>query len=499
VYSPSESAGIVRGIYAYHVQTNGWNDIGYNFLIDRYGQIFEGRAGGVDRAVVAAHSGGFNTGSTGVSLIGTFGSASPPTVATSALRRLLAWKLDVHHVDPMATIRVTSGGSSRYAAGQTISLPTIAGHRQVSNTECPGNALYGKLPKLREDVRATGLPKIYDPNVSRSAFTPNDDGVADTTNFTARLDTTTAWTMRLLDPLGREVLRRTGTGSTVSFSWNGHSPGGPVLRHGNYRFIVDASAAGGARARAAEARVLLANWPDGSVLQGSGRAIYLVRAAKLVRFTSMPALLSHYRSDEIAKVSDAAIAAYQQNGTVSFRDGALIRTPDRRVWLISDGDRRWIRSGADLDELGLQREAIVSVTDGQAQVHSQGSPVDPDDTTLPDGMVVRGTASSAVYWITGAQRRHVPSRNVLTTWFAPEEVARVNDVKISSHGLGPTLGFREGTLVKASGDSRVWVIAGERRRHITSAATLSALGFRRDNIRTATITELNRHAEGPPV
>ena len=88
-YTASQSAAIVRGIEVYHVKGNGWNDIGYNFLVDKYGQVFEGRYGGVDKNVIGAHAEGFNTGSVGVAVLGTYGSAAPPAVARTALADLL--------------------------------------------------------------------------------------------------------------------------------------------------------------------------------------------------------------------------------------------------------------------------------------------------------------------------------------------------------------------------------------------------------------------------
>src|SRR5437870_7834653 len=99
------------GIEIYHVKGNGWNDIGYNFLVDRYGQVFEGRYGGVDRNVVGAHAEGFNTGSVGVAVIGTFESSGITPAARAALVSLLAWRLDVAHVDPLSTLNFLSGGN----------------------------------------------------------------------------------------------------------------------------------------------------------------------------------------------------------------------------------------------------------------------------------------------------------------------------------------------------------------------------------------------------
>ena len=84
---PAQAAAILRGIEVYHVKSNGWNDIGYNFLVDRYGTVYEGRAGGVDRNVIGAHALGFNTGSVGVAVMGTFTSAAPPAAVETVARQ----------------------------------------------------------------------------------------------------------------------------------------------------------------------------------------------------------------------------------------------------------------------------------------------------------------------------------------------------------------------------------------------------------------------------
>ena len=101
-YTAAQSAAIVRGIQTYHVKSNGWNDLGYNFVVDKYGQVFEGRYGGVERNVVGAHAEGFNTGSVGIALLGTYGDAQPSAKALDAIASLLAWRLDVGHVDPLS-------------------------------------------------------------------------------------------------------------------------------------------------------------------------------------------------------------------------------------------------------------------------------------------------------------------------------------------------------------------------------------------------------------
>ncbi|KGM01257.1 hypothetical protein Q760_02750 [Cellulomonas cellasea DSM 20118] len=150
-YGPGDSAAQIRSIYVYHVQGRGWPDIGYNFVVDRYGQVFEGRSGGIDLPEVGAHAGdGFNTGTVGVAALGTF-STSVPDVVPEVISQVVAWKFGLHQVDPYATVRMVSGGTGnvRWGAGTEVYLPAISGHRHSSFTDCPGEALYAALPAVR--------------------------------------------------------------------------------------------------------------------------------------------------------------------------------------------------------------------------------------------------------------------------------------------------------------------------------------------------------------
>jgi hypothetical protein len=154
-YTPEESPGIVLGIARYHRDSNGWNDIGYNFLVDQYGQIFEGRAGGIDQAVIGAQAQGYNSASTGIASIGTFSAVPQSEAGIEALAHLIGWKLSLHGVPTEGSIVVTSRGgpSNRYASGTPVTLQRICGHRDGDSTSCPGDSLYAQLPDLRS--RAT--------------------------------------------------------------------------------------------------------------------------------------------------------------------------------------------------------------------------------------------------------------------------------------------------------------------------------------------------------
>ncbi|TFF08569.1 N-acetylmuramoyl-L-alanine amidase [Cellulosimicrobium funkei] len=162
-YTPAQSPGIVRGIYAYHAQSRGWGDIGYNVLVDQYGQIFEGRFGGLTMATVAAHAGGFNSGTFGVSMMGDYSSVAPSAALRESVARIIAWRLGGSYLfDPWeVSTYVTPGHStSRFSPGTGVRIYRILAHRDVAYTSCPGNAGYSILPWLRNRVgELTGAAK----------------------------------------------------------------------------------------------------------------------------------------------------------------------------------------------------------------------------------------------------------------------------------------------------------------------------------------------------
>ncbi len=154
-YSKAEAAGIVLGICRFHVNGNGWNDIGYQALVDRFGRLYKGRAGGMGAAVIGAQAQGFNAQTTAIASIGTHSTVKLSRKARKAVTRYLAWKLGLHGIDPSTSATMTSAGGSlsRYPAGTVITVPRVLGHRDLGNTACPGDRLYAQLKSIRKLVR----------------------------------------------------------------------------------------------------------------------------------------------------------------------------------------------------------------------------------------------------------------------------------------------------------------------------------------------------------
>ena len=153
-YTAAEVPSIILSICRYHRNSNGWNDIGYNFLVDKFGTIWEGRAGGIDQPVIGAQAQGYNSHSTGIADIGTHQDVPASDAELNAYASLIRWKLPLHGAPTQGTVTLTSGGGSlnRYKAGTPVTLDRISGHRDGDSTECPGDALYAQLPTLRSLV-----------------------------------------------------------------------------------------------------------------------------------------------------------------------------------------------------------------------------------------------------------------------------------------------------------------------------------------------------------
>ena len=157
-YTAADVPAMLRGFYAFHTRSEadggrGWCDIGYNFLVDKFGRVFEGRAGSIDKTVIGAHTGGFNGRTVGVSAIGEYGAVAPTAALLEGISQTIAWKFSQLHISAGRTVTMVSGGStSKFPEGTVVTFPTIYGHRDAGQTACPGQNLYDSLPFIRDRV-----------------------------------------------------------------------------------------------------------------------------------------------------------------------------------------------------------------------------------------------------------------------------------------------------------------------------------------------------------
>jgi hypothetical protein len=298
-YGRADSAAIVRAICLFHRDDNGWNDIGYNFLVDRYGQVFEGRAGGTTRAVIGAHAQGYNSFSTGISVIGSFMTDPAPAAALRATARLISWRLGIAHVPVSGHITEVSGGGplNAHPAGEHIRFNRIAGHRDGDATDCPGDDLYAQLPELRRLAAAYGT--------------------------SAALTTLTASASPPLIPF----LTKARISGTLSFG-DGASPRGRTI-------VIEARGANGrwvpvARAKAAgdgtwSAQLALSHDTTFQAVYGGDglhpRAVSQPLSVNVLPLIHVRAAPKHVRSGDLVRVT----------GTISPRKPALVVTVMRKL------------------------------------------------------------------------------------------------------------------------------------------------------------------------
>jgi putative cell wall-binding protein len=243
-YNSEDVPGIIRGIYAYHVKTLGWNDIGYNFLVDKWGRMWEGRAGGTELPVVGAHTLGYNSHSFAMAVLGSYNSTPVPSAVEDAYTKLFAWKLGLSHVDPMSTTTLTDSDGS-----PTKVFRNISGHRDFGDankgTECPGDALYSRIDTLRERASEAQDVMFYQPAVDRSGWTYGESGgvtisVPTFKELTWRIDVRSACRDGVLTS-------RTGSSSStgIAAAWDGRI-GDVAAPPGEYAVTLTATSGTGA-------------------------------------------------------------------------------------------------------------------------------------------------------------------------------------------------------------------------------------------------------------
>ncbi|WP_279063881.1 S-layer homology domain-containing protein [Dermabacter hominis] len=260
-YTAAQSPQVVRGMFTYHTKTLGWADLGYNVVVDKYGQIFEGRAGGLHRNVAGAHARGFNTGSCGISVMGDYMDIPVPTAALNAIATVAAWKLASTFTQDVYGTETWTVTTSNVKRSGTFSMPHLFAHRDVNYTDCPGDTYYGQLPELRSLVqqKLNGFKERYPEHLvayvnggGRGAFgtvthVRRAEGAYDVTRLTGGLiltaggrtsahksafgaDWTPAWGRPLESTTGTTQRFENGTATEVNGKVS-FTPGGTRTKH----------------------------------------------------------------------------------------------------------------------------------------------------------------------------------------------------------------------------------------------------------------------------
>ena len=251
-YAPEQAMAQVRNLYAWYTKGLRYSDMAYNFLVDRFGRIYEGRAGGVDRAVIGAHTAGFNQESFAVSAIGNFQKAGLPAeqmaTVNESVAQLMAWKLSMHHRDPAGSTTLvsdSSSGTSKVKAGSTTTAAVISGHGDIGSTACPGVHLRPQVPVLRSLVASKMGVTTVNPSISAAVPWGSGQALTLSTTSTAPL----AWTVAIASRCGSTVRTLSGqqeAAGPLSVAWDGRGDDGQPVPPGTYTFTLNGSSGGDA-------------------------------------------------------------------------------------------------------------------------------------------------------------------------------------------------------------------------------------------------------------
>ncbi|GEL97653.1 peptidoglycan recognition protein family protein [Cellulomonas terrae] len=236
----------LRADQRYHQDARGWCDLGYNYVVDKWGNVYEGRAGSGEQPVIGVHAGGFNTATVGISMLGDYSATAPSAAQRESVARLIAWRMASYHRDPGSTVGYTTlgGDNSRYAAGTSLALPVVFGHRDVAFTACPGEAGYAVLGAIKQRARELVGAAFVNPSLSTSTV-QYGGGLS----VVAGVNSAINWTMTITDQrTGVQLVSSTGTagssgGGTV-VAWDGRSNAGVRLGAGPYRLDLVGTEAG---------------------------------------------------------------------------------------------------------------------------------------------------------------------------------------------------------------------------------------------------------------
>ena len=256
-YSPEQAPAQMRALYAYYTKSLKYADMAYNFLVDQYGTVYEGRnactygdvnpCDGPTLPVVGAHTAGLNLNTFAISAIGNYDTKKPsnPTAMVESIASLMAWKLAPYGLDPNAIASMVStdtSGLSKYSKGMTAKTPVISGHRDVGKTACPGRYLYPYLPAIR--ARAT---ELLAPVIHGVSVTPNLIDVTAPTpvNVSAVIPATGNWNVTVTNQATGELLKSSagtqGTTSAMAFTWDGTNSAGAPVTTGRYLVSIAAT------------------------------------------------------------------------------------------------------------------------------------------------------------------------------------------------------------------------------------------------------------------
>lgn len=543
-----DPSAAVRAIWDFHANTRGYGDIGYNYLVDHHGNIYQGRLGGDN--VVAGHVLGYNRGSLGVSMLGCFDSANqtcknlnggttppPNNKVMEGLASLLSYKTTSFEINPYGSNNFCDSGGTN-----CLNIPTITGHRSANLTTCPGDLTLARLQDIRNATVAKNAGG-WTYSAKQLDYGATDLSTSSSRSVTLRFKNTgrVSWSntsnqlsLYTMEPPGRASVFRDSSwlssskpailnessvapGGTGSFTFvirrpnlaPGYYQEGVTLITNNgitpgsfYSFPITLKCTIG---QASNPR------PDGSLItEAQTGRVYYLQDGKKRRITSpLAAVTNGHNLPYAVRVDSAEMALLADGESIFIREGTLLKSKESPSVYILDktptGDvRRSVPSVGAMATFGMKASQIFTISQSALSSYVAGPTLNAS-SNIPDGLLVKSPSSPDVYLSEAGTRRKVISPNVFASYgFSGAFINTVNGQKISQLSGGANFGLlRSGTLLKTPNSSNIYVSSTDNgaagRRRISSPHAFLAAGYRPAAITSVSTSLLNSYSDSPVV
>lgn len=445
-----EYKSMVNNIYTYMTGKKTWTDndgdtitgfgdIGYNYLIDPNGNIYEGRAGGNE--TIGGHTTGFNTGSVGISVIGNYQENNSGTnhnansKIVKALEKLVGWLSANNSVN----IDKTSNFNGKTVDG-------VVGHKDLAATLCPGNILYEKLDSIQENSYLYSQAYqnyAYQLQGSDAVYILEDGKKI---KFKSATDLPKIYSGRSIKTIAQDQL-------------------------GAYQYQD------------------LEVYPDGSLLQEINQDIvyYIQDGAKRPLAVSWEEFLQlGFQKADIISVSKIELSLYEAGDKIRFAPtGTLIKDEKNNIYLIEQGKKRLFTSAKLFEYLKYDWKKVKA--DENAKYYLEGNIM-----TYPNGTLIKAQGDSTVYLMVDRKRRVFPSAYMFEK--LGYKWNNIREIEVAEMNRYPVLGnvvYPDGTLIRAEGEQTVYLVEKGQKRAITSETLLKKLGYS-----FASIVSINKNTIG---
>lgn len=426
------SVARIQAIYQYHAVTNKWGDIGYNYIIDRLGNIYEGRYGG--NGVRGAHAfnsitkDNYNVGTIGISLLGAYEKEEPTEAMYASLKKLTAWLAATNGFDPntSATSKIWNEKSQDFTT--TVNLPRIIAHKHIDSTSDSG------IPESKHTELRTHSQNYY--NEYKNYFYRTGEKMYEITNGEKIL---------ILDSAGRTFVNISQTQLDLF-------PSLKIFKH-----------------------------PSGALIKTNNSGIQLVENNYKRPISNPEIFNSRFKWKDVVVVSRGEWDSYTEGPPVSLKEGMIIRAAGKNeVYVISNGVKRWISGPELFEKQGYKWNNIATVSQSTLEAHLDGEPITNIDIHA-DGTLITAPGQGAALLANG-KKRPIPDPEVFDFNFKWKDLVTVSNSEWSQYAEGEPVYYPDGMILREVNDHKVYLVENGKKRWVTSPVLFSELGYRWDNI-----------------